>query len=118
MNFLRAPLRSALAFAALACMCTKPAFASDRGYDIWFSGRVLSVDQHHDSLRVARGPTETAAPGVENCVVRQRALQVLRPGMEIEAEADTRRRPWNILHLHIFEIVKHRPVPVEHRSSA
>lgn len=85
-----------LAFAA-------PARAGELGYAIWFSGQVLTVDRHRGTLRVAHGPTETAGAGVEECLLTRRALKHLRPGMEIEAQADTRHRPWSILHLRIFE---------------
>jgi hypothetical protein len=35
--------------------------------------------------------------------MRRAALDRLRPGMVVEAQADTRRRPWHILHMRIFE---------------
>jgi hypothetical protein len=89
----------AAAFLALA----QPAAAADQGYDIWFSGRVMSVDYRHGIVRIVRGPTETAGPGIEDCRMRRAALDRLRPGMFVEAQADTRRRPWHILHMRIFE---------------
>jgi len=89
----------AAAFLALP----QPAAASDQGYDIWFSGRVMAVDQQRGTVRILTGPTETAGPGIEDCRLRRAALNRLRPGMLVEAEADTRRRPWHILHMRIFE---------------
>jgi len=97
-------LRAILAGAAcVAALATRPCFASDRGYDVWFAGHVLSVDAHRGRLRIARGPTETAGRGIEECVVPGAALRLVRPGMGIEAQADTRRRPWRILHLRVME---------------
>jgi len=84
--------------AALVISLQRPAVAQE-GYDVWFSGRVLSVDYQRG---IARGPTETAGPGIEDCRMRRAALDRLRPGMLVEAQADTRRRPWHILHLRIF----------------
>jgi hypothetical protein len=92
--------------APLACalvMLAQPALGIDQGYDIWFSGRVLSVDHHGGTVRIARGPTETAGPAIEVCAIKRTALNRLRPGMVVEAQADTRRRPWKILHLRIFQ---------------
>lgn len=91
---------------ALACvllMFARPSVAAEPGYDIWFSGRVLSVDHLRGMVLIARGPTETAGPAVEMCALKRRALNRLQPGMIVEAEADTRRRPWKILHLRIFQ---------------
>jgi len=87
--------------AALVISLQRPAVAQE-GYDVWFSGRVLSVDYQRGTFRIARGPTETAGPGIEDCRMRRAALDRLRPGMLVEAQADTRRRPWHILHLRIF----------------
>ena len=80
-----------------------PAAAGERGYDMWFAGTVLSVDALHGRLTVRRGPIETAGPAVEDCIVTTAALRSVRSGMSIMAEADTRRRPWKVLHLRIFE---------------
>ena len=88
---------------AALLMLAQPAVGSDRGYEIWFSGRVLSVDHHRGMVRIARGPIETAGPAVEECEIRRGALDRLRPGTVVEAQADTRRRPWHILHMRIFE---------------
>jgi hypothetical protein len=91
-------------------MLAQPALGYDQGYDIWFSGRVLSIDQHRGTFRIARGPTETAGPGIEECAIKRRALDRLRPGMVVEAQADTRRRPWKILHLRIFQSKVNSPI--------
>jgi hypothetical protein len=94
--------------ASISCallLLAQPAFGAEHGYDIWFSGRVLSVDPGHGMVRIARGPTETAGPAVEVCALKRRALHRLRPGMLVEAQADTRRRPWKIIHLRIFQPV-------------
>lgn len=87
----------------VATVGTRPCFGSEPGYDVWFAGQVLSVDAHRDRLRIARGPTETAGPAVEECVVARTNLALIRPGMLIEAQADTRRRPWRLLHLRLME---------------
>ncbi|HEY4439347.1 MAG TPA: hypothetical protein VGN14_02770 [Candidatus Elarobacter sp.] len=79
-----------------------PCAANEPGYNVWFAGRVLSVDASRGRLRVARGPTETAGRGVEECVVDGADLRNVRPGMRIEAQADTRRRPWRVLHLRVM----------------
>jgi hypothetical protein len=92
----------AMMIAAAFLAVTQPPAASERGYDVWFSGRVLSIDRQHGTVRIARGPTETASPAVEECGIRRGALDRLRPGMVVEAQADTRRRPWHILHMRIF----------------
>jgi hypothetical protein len=75
---------------------------------VWFAGHVLSIDPHRGRMRIARGPTETSGRAVEECVVGGRALRLVRPGMLIEAQADTRRRPWRVLHLRVME---HREAP-------
>jgi hypothetical protein len=93
----------AMMIAAAFLVVTQPPAGSGRGYDVWFSGRVLSIDRQHGTVRIARGPTETASPAIEECGIRRGALYRLRPGMVVEAQADTRRRPWHILHMRIFE---------------
>ncbi len=100
------PLRAA----SLALLCAlgagvaaaRPGAASEAGYDIWFAGTVLVVDARHGRLRVRHGPTETAGPGVEDCFVRGAGLARIRPGMEIVAQVDSRRRPWRVLHLRVM----------------
>jgi hypothetical protein len=77
--------------------------ANEPGYDVWFAGHVVSVDPHRGRMRIARGPTETSGRAVEECVVGGPALRLIRPGMLIEAQADTRRRPWRVLHLRVME---------------
>ena len=99
----RTRLLSAVLSASLVLTLALSALANVRGYDIWFSGHVLSIDLRQSSVRIARGPTETAVAGIEDCLLPRGPLMVLRPGMEVEAEADTRRRPWTILHLRIVE---------------
>jgi len=69
------------------------AFATEPGYDMWFAGHVLSVDYRHGRLSIARGPTQTSGPAVELCTLNRKPLQRVRVGMQIEAQADTRRRP-------------------------
>jgi hypothetical protein len=97
-------VRAILAGAAcVATLSARPCLGSDRGYDVWFAGHVLSVDAHRGRLRIARGPTETAGRGIEDCVVPGAALKYVRPGMGVEAQADTRRRPWRILHLRVMK---------------
>lgn len=83
--------------------------AASDGYEIWFSGRVLSVDRPHGLVRILRGPTETSEAGIEDCVLRNRSLRAIAPGMDVRAEADTRRHPWRILHLRIYRRTKTRP---------
>jgi hypothetical protein len=80
-----------------------PCLANEPGYDVWFAGHVISVDAHRGRMRIARGPTETSGRAVEECLVRSAALRLVRPGMMIEAQADTRRRPWRVLHLRVME---------------
>jgi hypothetical protein len=104
--------RLRLLFAAGAFVATlvgRPCLGSEPGYDVWFAGRVLSVDPHRERVRIARGPTETAGRGVEECVVAGTDLRLVRPGMLIEAQADTRRRPWRLLHLRVMERKERRP---------
>ncbi len=106
-------VRTALA-AALLCCATAPAAvtAEQPGYNIWFAGEVVSVDAMHGTVHIARGPTETSPPAIETCTILRQPLQRLRAGMEVEAQADTRRRPWRILHLRIFNIkAVRRPLP-------
>lgn len=91
------------ALGVVATLVTGPCRANEPGYDVWFAGNVLSVDQHRGRMRIARGPTETSGRAVEECVVRGAALRLVRPGMLIEAQADTRRRPWRLLHLRVME---------------
>lgn len=102
-------LRFALAAGLFAtAVGGRPCLGSEPGYDVWFAGQVLSVDAHRDRLRIARGPTETAGPAVEECVVARTNLALIRPGMLIEAQADTRRRPWKLLHLRLMERMPQR----------
>jgi hypothetical protein len=96
-------MRFARLVAAAFLALPLPAAAADQGYNIWFSGRVVSVNYEGGTVRIMRGPTETAGPGIEDCRLRRTALNRLRPGMLVEAQADTRRRPWHILHMRIFE---------------
>jgi hypothetical protein len=92
-----------------AALGVLPCAANEPGYNVWFAGRVISVDASRGRLRVARGPTETAGRAVEECVVGGAAdLRSVRPGMRIEAQADTRRRPWRVLHL---RVMRRMPVP-------
>lgn len=95
--------RYAVSVSCVLLLFAQPSFGAEHGYDIWFSGRVLSVDPGRGMVRIARGPTETAGPAVEVCALKRRALNRLRPGMFVEAQADTRRRPWKIIHLRIFQ---------------
>ena len=95
--------------ANVAIFFAQPCTASEPGYEVWFAGHVLSVDVQRGRLRIARGPTETAGPGIEECTVANANLKLLRPGMDIEAQADTRRRPWRVLHLRIMEHKYVRP---------
>jgi hypothetical protein len=80
------------------------ASAAEPGYDIWFAGHIISVDSRHGTLTIARGPTQTSGPAVELCTLNREPLQRVRVGMEIEAQADTHRRPWRILHWRIFQM--------------
>ncbi|GAC1659299.1 MAG: hypothetical protein NVS4B13_03700 [Candidatus Elarobacter sp.] len=101
-----------VAFVAAVCVGTlvaRPCFGSEPGYVVWFAGQVLSVDAHRGRVRIARGPTETSGRGIEDFVAASTALKLVRPGMQIEAEADTRRRPWKILRLRVMEHKKMRP---------
>jgi hypothetical protein len=86
----------------IAALTARPSFGSERGYEVWFAGQVLSVDAQGGRLRVARGPTETEGRGIEECVAAGAGLRFVRPGMHIEAQADTRHRPWRILHLRVM----------------
>jgi hypothetical protein len=98
------PLRTFLvASGVVATLVASPCRANEPGYDVWFAGHVLSVDAHRGRMRIARGPTETSGRAVEECVVGGAALRFVRPGMLIEAQADTRRRPWRVLHLRVME---------------
>jgi hypothetical protein len=98
--------------AAAACVATlfaRPSLGAEPGYDVWFAGRVLAVDADRGRLRIARGPTETEGRGIEECVVAHADLKLVRPGMQVVAQADTRRRPWRILHLRVIEHKGTRP---------
>ena len=91
-----------VASAVVATLVASPCRANEPGYDVWFAGNVLSVDQHRGRMRIARGPTETSGAAVEECTVTRAALKLIRPGMLIQAQADTRRRPWRVLHLRVM----------------
>ena len=108
--------RAFLAIAGLACVAAwpEPARANEAGYNVWFAGRVVSVDARAGRMRIARGPTETAGRAVEDCFVSGADLSLVRPGMRIEAQADTRRRPWRVLHLHVMQL--RRIAPIERRT--
>ena len=107
-------LRRRALVAALVCLTPLiacPCLGSESGYAEWFAGRILTVDAHSGRLRIARGPTETAGRGIEECVVPGANLRLVRPGMQVEAQADTRRRPWRILHLRVMERRRAQPEP-------
>jgi len=91
-----------LAAVASVALLGAPALGSERGYELWFSGHVLHVDDRRGTVRIARGPTETAGPGIEDCVMPGPRLRQVRPGMDVFVQADTRRRPWRILHLRVY----------------
>ncbi len=93
----------AVALAVVLATAPRPAAASEPGYQTWFAGHVLSVDPKRGTLVIARGPTQTSGPAVEVCTLSRHPLGRLRAGMQVEAQADTRKRPWRILHLRIFE---------------
>jgi|GEM_PF-4224837 len=102
------------AIGVLACLACLPlvsasARASERGYDIWFSGQVVSIDAPRRRLRIARGPTETADRAIEECIASAADLRRVKPGMHVEAQADTRRRPWILLQLHEMQLRTTRP---------
>ena len=100
-----------LALALAGAFSPQPGLAAgEPGYNMWFAGRVVSVDRERGTLRIARGPTETGGPAVEECLLRAASLNRVRRGMDVEAQADTHRHPWRILHLRIFEH-KHRTKP-------
>lgn len=94
------------------------AAADEPGYNMWFAGQIVSLDARRGTLRIARGPTETAGPGIETCTMIGRPLRRLRDGMEVEAEADTRRRPWRILHMRVFEFKALRKTSLGRRTVA
>jgi hypothetical protein len=96
------------AIGVVATTVAGPCLANEPGYDVWFAGHVLSVDRHRGRMRIARGPTETSGRAIEECQMGGPALRLVRPGMLIEAQADTRRRPWRVLHLRVME---HRAAP-------
>ena len=103
--------------AVLAMAMCAPGVAHDAaGYEIWFAGKVLSVDIRGGRLRVAHGPTETLGRGVEDCVLRGPGLAHLHAGMEILAQVDSRRHPWRVLHLRVLYEV--RPAPSEQKIVA
>lgn len=103
-------LRALLALGfGIATLTARPCFGSEHGYEVWFAGQVLSVDAQGGRLRVARGPTETEGRGIEECVAKGTGLRFVRPGMQIEAQADTRHRPWRILHLRVMR--RNNPAP-------
>ena len=107
-----APRRLQALLALGACIATLgaiPCAGNEPGYNIWFAGRVLSVDTHRGRLRIARGPTETAGRAVEECVVTGASLKLVRPGMRVEAQADTRRRPWRVIHLRVMRRIQVPP---------
>ena len=98
--------------AALVCAVgTAPLAAKEPGYNISFAGRVVAVDLQHGTLRIARGPTETAGPAIEECTVPAADLKRIRVGMNIEAMADTRKRPWRLIKLRIFQVKAARSMP-------
>jgi hypothetical protein len=92
-----------VASGVVATLVASPCRANEHGYDVWFAGHVVSVDPHRGRMRIARGPTETSGRAVEECLIGGAALRLIRPGMLIEAQADTRRRPWRVLHLRVME---------------
>lgn len=97
--------------AAPAYAAATPAGA--HGYEMWFVGQIRALDVPHGRIRIARGPTETADAAIVECVIPRRAARKLRVGMDVSAEADTRRVPWRILHLRVLERI---PAHAHHLS--
>ncbi|HEX3462720.1 MAG TPA: hypothetical protein VHS78_01535 [Candidatus Elarobacter sp.] len=99
----RAGSLAALALACVLGAAPRTASATEPGYHTWFAGHIVSIDAKRGTLVIARGPTETSGPAVELCTLHHGPLKRLRAGMQVEAQADTRRHPWRILRLRIFE---------------
>ena len=99
------------AFALLLALASAGtcAFAAEPGYDIWFAGKIVSVDHRHGTLLISRGPTQTSGQAIEVCRLERGPLHRLRAGMSVMAEADTRSHPWRIIHLRIFKNTVDRP---------
>jgi hypothetical protein len=76
--------------------------ASSQGYHMWFLGEIVGINAKHGIILIARGPTETAGPAIVNCLLPHRALRHISEGMQVDAQADTRRTPWRILHLRVL----------------
>jgi hypothetical protein len=91
-----------IAAAILIGAAARPAAASDSGFAIWFSGQILAIDAQRGRMLVEHGPTETAGPGLEECATIGLDLRHIHRGMHIEAQADTRRRPWRLFHLRVM----------------
>ncbi len=88
------------------------AVASEHGYEMWFVGEVLAIDLRHSTVRISRGPTETAGPRIIECSLTRHTLRRLHLGMHVDIEADTRTVPSRILHLRPLELHLHsRPHP-------
>ncbi len=87
------------------------AVAAEPGYDIWFAGKIVSVDHLRGTLLIARGPTQTSGEAMEVCRLERGPLHRLRAGMIVMAQADTRSHPWRIIHLRIFKNNVDRPQP-------
>jgi len=99
------------AFALLLVLASAgtSAVAAEPGYNIWFAGKIVSVDHRHGTILISRGPTQTSGQAREVCRLERGPLHRLRAGMSIMAEADTRSHPWRIIHLRIFKNNVDRP---------
>ncbi len=111
-----------LAFAAPALILgasilAAPVAAAQHGYLFSVVGRVVSADRAHGTLVLRHGMLETMAPGVETCEVPRGAMRAVRPGMMIQATADTRHHPWRLRDLHLFRGHVDRPGNVNGASA-
>jgi len=103
-------VRKAFAAALLAAeIVATPATAAQHGYLFSVVGRVVSADRARGTLVLRHGMLETMAPGTETCRVPTAALRIVRPGMMIQATADTRHHPWRLLDLRLFRSHPDRP---------
>lgn len=60
-------------------------------------GTVVSIDRPHSTLVLQHAALETMPAGQKRCRLRHAAdMKRLRPGIKIEASADTRHQPWTL----------------------
>ena len=83
---------------ALSALSMGPAFAGEpSAARVPVYGTVISVDRPHSTFVLQHAALETMPAGRKRCRLRHASdMKLLKPGVNIEASADTRHQPWTL----------------------